>query len=1140
MSDANSFRPSLLIGIGGTGSRIAQSVFSRAKRNGLVNSGRVKVLSFDTDDNDTRRLGELSSDQKVRYSTAQCVDDLLDNYPEVEQNWFVQPRSELPMEIRRMTLLDGAGQVRMLSRLALHDAAGRGEIERVVGAALRGLAEHNNKGGFEGIVNVTLVGSLAGATGSGAFLQIAALAQYIAKQSNIAVNIYGLFLLPDVYARSGEMPAGQIPNVLANGYASLKEFHAVTLKAAEREGRMDFDFEYAPGLKLGAGDIPFDSLTLIDYEDMKGANLGRSIETYRLLTEKAAYMLLFTPVGGKRDSTTVNDIRDTVGAAADGTHNRVAGLGLSAIEYPYESIKRYLTNQIGLASIAGDWLRLDNQYYNRVQRFKQLRASGNMTAKEPERASAYLRDLKQLSDEQLPFFREIYDSLYPILVDPKRGSETVPRHNTFLDHFGDHVERTFWSATVLDDARERAQLDIDRFDAREAIIEEVRKSEGRLDRDLAAIEAELINRPNDIVINLFSTADDFSEGELRDYHLQKYLIKDGPHLVQSRAFLYALQLELKTRLSSLSPKEDRKRLFATANILDPERGNDPDERGSSKIIHTAREVSERGIVKRLFKGGKDEFVETYVSYFNGSISQLRTYARNGLRAKAYSVLLEEVEEMIRVQHGLFSEIEKSKERLQEAVKKEEERHNIGVHARDNNLYVCADSTCKKALWHEVEKGMAGQRLETQSNSRLTENLVQIARTNRVEMKHGDLRELRDIFETVVVNEFAAARINTEFSSVYDMSVVAAVRKEAEIKEIDAEEELRRITTLAVQQSRALLTTKRESDGQMIQYWALSPDTRQEISQITDPDKLLNPLAQDGTQSVEAEEFSSREMVSVTLLVNLQMEYLAKLSPKRESSNSVSSDRAGRYYSAYSEMVTELVDAAREERVARTLTPHIHRDWHKPGILPEISTAETHRHIAGLSKSFAIAMAFDLLQLKERHGERVSEIRTTGRVIKGGVSISLGESHELYDNLLAFELHPEAVQASHHFWVEKRLSIKNGTEKQNFETVANAEILGRILSIAGQRTNAIRRDQRVSELVEGYAILLSEFVEVTRRELPAEIRFRDVDAKLRDLLPLAVEWLEKAGVLAENIEICQDRFARGMEQWRSRQDENQAH
>ena len=64
MSDANSFRPSLLIGIGGTGSRIAQSVFSRAKRNGLVNSGRVKVLSFDTDDNDTRRLGELSSDQK--------------------------------------------------------------------------------------------------------------------------------------------------------------------------------------------------------------------------------------------------------------------------------------------------------------------------------------------------------------------------------------------------------------------------------------------------------------------------------------------------------------------------------------------------------------------------------------------------------------------------------------------------------------------------------------------------------------------------------------------------------------------------------------------------------------------------------------------------------------------------------------------------------------------------------------------------------------------------------------------------------------------------------------------------------------------------------------------------------------------
>ena len=56
--------------------------------------------------------------------------------------------------------------------------------------------------------------------------------------------------------------------------------------------------------------------------------------------------------------------------------------------------------------------------------------------------------------------------------------------------------------------------------------------------------------------------------------------------------------------------------------------------------------------------------------------------------------------------------------------------------------------------------------------------------------------------------------------------------------------------------------------------------------------------------------------------------------------SVAPDRAGRYFTGYQRMVDELIDAAGAGRVAHTFTSHIHRDWHKPGILPEIADGVT--------------------------------------------------------------------------------------------------------------------------------------------------------------------------------------------------------
>jgi hypothetical protein len=56
MTAIETFRPTLLVGVGGTGIEIAERVYSLALRTEQGRTGRISVLPFDFDTNDLRRL----------------------------------------------------------------------------------------------------------------------------------------------------------------------------------------------------------------------------------------------------------------------------------------------------------------------------------------------------------------------------------------------------------------------------------------------------------------------------------------------------------------------------------------------------------------------------------------------------------------------------------------------------------------------------------------------------------------------------------------------------------------------------------------------------------------------------------------------------------------------------------------------------------------------------------------------------------------------------------------------------------------------------------------------------------------------------------------------------------------------------
>jgi len=852
MANGEDFRPTLLVGVGGTGCDIAERVHRLALEAEMGRQGRIGILGLDTDANDMRRMRGLEQRSQVRFSTPDTVYQLLDKSPGLEQDWF-GPRDRLSQDILNMSLVDGAAQIRLLTRLAFHYALARSGIDIQISDALATLARHSARDRFEGVVNVMLVGSLAGATGSGSFLQVALLLAALGRDRNVPVDVRGLFLLPDIFVRGAGLPREQVPNVLANAYAALKELNAINNKAGTRGDQTPFEFEYAPGRRVLEGGQPFRSLALIDFENTRGGSYGRNFEAYKAMAARAAYQLIFSPIGQKTASVGVNDARARLAAAAEGTHNLYAGLGVSAIEYPVREIVEYLTLRLAQENLGGDWLRLDRAYFDRVRRYEDQKRDGNLSIRPPDQGSSFLEDLDTLAlKDNLIFFREIHTRLNPeVRSDDESLPEVRPRHQSFLDAVLRELLDRFWSTERMAEVRRRQMLDSTQFRSQTALVDNVRKMEFQLDGDLGALDNALKFLPEDLFRAVLLTGDDFSEAEWREYHLQTYIIKGGPHLVEVRAFLYALQQEIASERAKLDPAGARGRVLRAASIFDDTRGKEPTERRSPKILETARKAANGGFLDRLRKRS-EQFAEEYVSYYNGSMSSLRAYAEHGLKLKVLDLLGNEVEEFSRALAGLFVELGAVFSRLSQQVGNEEARHNPEAGLVDGNVPVYADTVSKRALWDDLARRASGLRLGEDANRKLAQAVYRQYRDDRRERRPTNIAQLGSLFSRAIVDDFARTEVDTSFRGAYDFSIVEAVKRQSATRGEDWMAQLRRLVDLVSSQSEPFLSLTDQNDGQRVIFWAVNPAIRTEVNDADAYSGLFT--FQQGEAPLEGDEF----------------------------------------------------------------------------------------------------------------------------------------------------------------------------------------------------------------------------------------------------------------------------------------------
>ncbi|OKH56370.1 hypothetical protein NIES2101_00910 [Calothrix sp. HK-06] len=283
------FRPTVVIGLGGTG----YEVVLKLKKRFIDVYGSVpeiiRFLSFDTTENIQEREKSpdgnkvvLEPNELYAISVANPVSLLGGRNDHIDEWW--------PREIPAYGIINGAGQIRARGRLALF--AKVNDISSLIGQAIntvRGIRSSrqafsdnfqvSNRDGVE----IFIVGSLAGGTGSGTFLDVAFLArQYLNSFSNVT----GVFILPRVFAN---LP--QTHMVKSNAYGALKEIeHCWGLSPLNA---IEIDYGIT---KVKADRPPFDAVFLIDGVNKKGTVVSRPDDLQNLVAD-GLYIQIGSQIG---------------------------------------------------------------------------------------------------------------------------------------------------------------------------------------------------------------------------------------------------------------------------------------------------------------------------------------------------------------------------------------------------------------------------------------------------------------------------------------------------------------------------------------------------------------------------------------------------------------------------------------------------------------------------------------------------------------------------------------------------------------------------------------------------------------------------------------------------------------------------
>jgi hypothetical protein len=349
-------RPAIVIGTGGTGNQVVRRLKKLVREHYGDAPMLIHFLVADTDagtfnDQNWSPLPELTElEQLPLYDPQVPFADVRENpgaYPEIHE-WL-----PATLDVGLLDRQDGAGQVRMLGRMAFYKSFGFFErrVDYIFTQCQRIQTQLEAMKRYEfGVAAdpvIYVVSSVCGGQGAGMVVDLAVTLRAMAAGRFPSLNLIGALAMPSVFA--DRIPRENRSKTFANAHAAMKEIDY--LMHSPDKSKMRFRFPAPLDLTVTPQAPLFDICYLVDNCHGRGA-LSSAEEVYDQIATQL-FLEIGTPFGARSESVRIN-LNTVSGLEHDrvyGTGRRYSSFGNHTISFDREKIGAWASLKSACATV---------------------------------------------------------------------------------------------------------------------------------------------------------------------------------------------------------------------------------------------------------------------------------------------------------------------------------------------------------------------------------------------------------------------------------------------------------------------------------------------------------------------------------------------------------------------------------------------------------------------------------------------------------------------------------------------------------------------------------------------------------------------------------------------------------------------
>jgi hypothetical protein len=1043
-------KPTVLIGLGGIGSKTVDTIY------GLMTDEQKSLTAsavLDTDVGDLQKLKNINI--AIQTSPSVKVGNYVHRHPETKA-WFPTGYKK----IDEMMLTDGAGQIRALSRLSFYSAIESGALSQLDRAVEKlSLINDNN---YSSDVNVVIVGTIAGGTASGSFLQMGMyMRHYFAqKNPNASIFIQGVFLLPDTILKTGKIVQSEWSNLRFNAYASLKELNAILSPSVMNKINIELEYHPSANSKITYENRPFDNILFFDYENSSNQHLNSFGEYLDLLSETIYYAYI-SPISSDYQSRFVNQIREFI---RNNQESFYSASSVNKLIYPHEDLVDYLSLEWIIKEIDTSWLQFDKQYEEEVREYKQNLAKG-ITVPKVELSKVYIDNMDRLEKaEKTPFFSMVFKQSR--IWNEEKGQVVATKDDAFVDALLGHIDKALDNDSDFIVYREDCNIQSNMLEDMDNAKKHVRDLEDNHEFFKGKID-EMIQKHKNMLVKEIMTQDCKNERLTTDnsYNINHWLLSEDEalHPVTTRYFLYKVNAKLEKEIDILNEEIKTTKDFVDNYYKVYNIDSDKDTE-NEEYYETAVEVIDLisqqgfigGVINRI-KGNSDlnfeDFVDGFTTKYSSEIRRLEKLLRLRLKKGVLEKVLNYLAEMIRNWEGLFSMLSKD---LLEEIQVERNRLLHKHETTGKDIFVFGDKEMKQTLWNDFEydlqsageDGDLAMEIGTEQYRLFCEQ-IDVSSVKKTSLSKSHYKKM--------LKKAYRQALLSKIGSKLDLNLPDAVYME---RRLSAEEtpELETYIEKLQNKNYPWIHTYAE-DIILTRFWGAH-------------DKSIYGHFNLEGNLTENEEFPANELIYLVMYHNLKITNFEKFSFKETHSGI---RQGGDYFKAYQGLMEKIA-----AEPANYVTPHIDKRWGIPTYMPDLNNDVTLEAKNNIARAFIVGLLEKNIYMDKQDGNtyfiarsayRSRKIEQQGKVLKSGKYL------KLYRALAYNPLIVGDMLKFHNDAVEKNLNVPSWDVETDIwlQSVKESNLLDLMLTILRQESRDEEEYEEVLNFVAVFGSILSEYI-----------------------------------------------------------------